>query len=44
MTTLLEMAQHFVQNGERFQTDGMGLLLFGDVGIGPESYRTGSDS
>ena len=39
-TSQLEMAQRFVQNWERFQADGMGLLLFGDVGTG-KSYAAG---
>ncbi len=40
MTHQLEMAQRFVQHWDEFRKDGMGLLLFGDVGTG-KSYAAG---
>lgn len=40
MTSQLELAQGFVEYWEEFRADGMGLLLFGDVGTG-KSYAAG---
>lgn len=39
-TPQLEKARRYVENWERFYADGLGLLLFGDVGTG-KSYAAG---
>ena len=39
-THQLELARSFVDHWEQFRADGMGLLLFGDVGTG-KSYAAG---
>ena len=40
LTHQLELAQGFVEHWDKFRSNGMGLLLFGDVGTG-KSYAAG---